>query len=127
MANEIRLIDRKDCPMRHPDNGNCTVAGGFCTAVNDPICEALHNAYDCGRRSIDPESLRAKGRWDWKHRHKGGFHKYTGVDEYGETHTITVDERFECDEPYCPECGKWNESIYLNYCPNCGADMRGGK
>lgn len=40
---------RKDCPMRH-ENGNCTVAGGFCTAVNDPICEALHNAYDFGHR-----------------------------------------------------------------------------
>ena len=43
---------RKDCPMRH-ENGNCTVAGGFCTAVNDPICEALHNAFDCGNRGID--------------------------------------------------------------------------
>ena len=41
---------RKDCPMRH-ENGNCTVAGGFCTAVNDPICEALHSAFDCGYRS----------------------------------------------------------------------------
>ena len=41
---------RKDCPMRH-ENGNCTVAGGFCTAVNNPICEALHNAFDCGYRS----------------------------------------------------------------------------
>ena len=41
---------RKGCPMRH-ENGNCTVAGGFCTAVNDPICEALHNAFDCGYRS----------------------------------------------------------------------------
>ena len=41
---------RKDCQMRH-ENGNCTVAGGFCTAVNNPICEALHNAFDCGYRS----------------------------------------------------------------------------
>lgn len=41
---------RKDCPMRH-ENGNCTVAGGFCTAVNNPICEALHNAFDCGHLS----------------------------------------------------------------------------
>ena len=41
---------RKDCPMRH-ENGNCTVAGGFCTAVNNPICEALHNAFNCGYRS----------------------------------------------------------------------------
>ena len=45
------MIDkRKDCQMRH-ENGNCTVAGGFCTAVNNPICEALHNAFDCGYRS----------------------------------------------------------------------------
>lgn len=73
--------------------------------------------------TIDPESLRPKGRWVWKHRHRGGFHKYTGKDAFGETHTITVDERFECDEPYCPKCGKWNESMYLNYCPNCGAKM----
>ena len=41
---------RKDCPMRH-ENGNCTVAGGFCTAVNDPVCEDLHNAFNCGYRS----------------------------------------------------------------------------
>lgn len=38
---------RKDCPMRHK-NGNCTPCGGFCTAVNDPICKGLHNAYDTG-------------------------------------------------------------------------------
>lgn len=42
--------NRENCPMRH-ENGNCTVAGGFCTAVNDPVCEALHNAFDCGHRS----------------------------------------------------------------------------
>lgn len=51
---------RKDCPMRH-ENGNCTVAGGFCTAVNDPICEALHNAFDCGYRS----ALRQQEPNDW--------------------------------------------------------------
>lgn len=33
--------------MRH-ENGNCTPVGGFCTAVNDPICEGLHSAYDAG-------------------------------------------------------------------------------
>ena len=42
----------KDCPMRH-ENGNCTVIGGFCTAVNDPICEGLHSAYDSGYRAAD--------------------------------------------------------------------------
>ena len=43
---------RKDCQMRH-ENGNCTVIGGFCTAVNDPICEGLHSAYDSGYRAAD--------------------------------------------------------------------------
>ena len=37
------------------------------------------------------------------------------------------------DDPYdprfiCSECGAWflveNSSGYMNYCPNCGADMR---
>ena len=41
---------RNDCQMRH-ENGNCTVIGGFCTAVNDPICEGLHSAYDSGYRA----------------------------------------------------------------------------
>lgn len=42
---------RKDCPMRHK-NGNCLPCGGFCTSVNDPICEALHSAYRDGVDSI---------------------------------------------------------------------------
>ena len=40
---------RKDCPMRH-ENGNCLPCGGFCTAVIDTICEAMHNAYLMGQR-----------------------------------------------------------------------------
>lgn len=63
------------------------------------------------------------GRWVYKHRHRGGFRRKTGVDDTGEPHTITVDERYETDDPYCSECGKLNESVWLNYCPNCGAKM----
>lgn len=67
----------------------------------------------------------AHGKWIYKHRHRGGFRTYEGYDEFGEKHRITVDERIEIDEPYCSVCGKLNESIYLNYCPNCGAKMEG--
>ena len=66
------------------------------------------------------------GRWVYKHRHRGGIHIYEGKDEMGETHRISVDERYEVDDPYCSECGKLNESVWLNYCPNCGAKMDGG-
>ena len=53
------FVDRDECPMRH-ENGNCTVTGGFCTAVNDPICEALHNAFYCGERSKLDEYKKAE-------------------------------------------------------------------
>lgn len=65
-----------------------------------------------------------RGKWVWRHRHRGGFRRVTGEDDFGVSHTITVDERYEIDDPYCPFCGKLNESINLNYCPNCGEDMR---
>ena len=56
---------RKDCPMRHK-NGNCLPAGGFCTAVNEPICEALHNAYYTGRCAADVvEVVRCKDCRGW--------------------------------------------------------------
>ena len=63
------------------------------------------------------------GRWVKKHRHRGGFHRYTGLDDFGEQHTITVDERCEYDDLYCSECGKQSADNFLNYCPNCGAKM----
>lgn len=68
-----------------------------------------------------------RGQWIWRHRHRGGFRRVTGEDDFGVRHTITVDERYQIDDPYCPFCGKLNESVFLNYCPNCGADMRDDK
>lgn len=65
------------------------------------------------------------GRWFYKHRHRGGIRIYEGKDEMGETRRISVDERYEIDDPYCSECGKLNESVWLNYCPHCGAKMDG--
>ena len=66
------------------------------------------------------------GRWIMKHKHRGGFRRYTGIDDMGEQHTIIVDERVEYDDRYCSECGKQSADNFLNYCPNCGAKMGGG-
>ena len=99
-------IERENCPMRH-ENGNCMPAGGFCTAVNDEICEALHNAYICGesdifkayRNDVMPVE---HGRW------------------------LTNEER---DEAWCSLCSVYCGNNYdaaieeTHYCPNCGAKM----
>lgn len=77
---------------------------------------------DAQKPSAQPEPK--KGRWIKKHRHYGGFRSYTGFDSFGELHTITVDERTEYDDLYCSECGARSADNFLNFCPNCGADMR---
>lgn len=61
--------------------------------------------------------------WIKKHRHRGGFRRYTGTDDMGEVHTITVDERAEYDDLYCSTCGKQSADNFLNFCPNCGSLM----
>ena len=77
---------------------------------------------------LPPADVRpvVRGRWEWKHRRRGGFRRVTGKDDFGILHTIKVDERYQIDDPYCPFCGKVNESVFLNFCPNCGAEMEGG-
>lgn len=63
-----------------------------------------------------------RGTWIWKHRHRGGVRYMTGEDQFGNVHTIQVNMTYECDDPYCSECGKLcDNSGSLNYCPNCGA------
>lgn len=53
-------MERKGpCPMRHA-NGNCLPCGGFCLAVNDEICTALHSAYQRGRTSALPPLRKKK-------------------------------------------------------------------
>lgn len=53
----LGIKKRGACPMRH-ENGNCLPAGGFCTAVNDCICEALHNAFNSGVAAFANELIR---------------------------------------------------------------------
>lgn len=92
----------------------------------DTALKQLRDDYGVGlgEKKDDVATVR-HGRWVMKHRHRGGFHRYTGIDDMGEQHTITVDERVEYDDRYCSECGKQSADNFLNYCPNCGAKMDG--
>ena len=65
------------------------------------------------------------GEWVYKNRHRKSYRRYTGVDDFGETHTITVLHETDGKEPYCPYCGAQAAESFQNYCPNCGAKMDG--
>lgn len=49
LINDKPESQRAHCPLRH-SNGNCLPCGGFCTAVNDDICNAIRQAYEQGVR-----------------------------------------------------------------------------
>lgn len=57
-----------------------------------------------------------------RHRVYNQSKQYTGKDEMGETHTITVWEQYEVDEPYCSRCGKLAGDTSQNYCCFCGSN-----
>lgn len=63
---------------------------------------------------------RMRGEWIMKHRHHGGFRRVTGMDDMGEQHTITIDERCEYNDRYCSRCGKQSPDNFLNFCGYCG-------
>ena len=68
--------------------GNCDPIGGFCTSVNESICEALHKV------------SRPQGKWIEMYRNGFGNMIYM--------------------------CSKCNfHTTKSNYCPNCGAQMKG--
>ncbi len=49
-------INCLQCKFRHPDNGNCTEVGGFCTAVQAAHCPLLRKYLDTG---LTPEKIKA--------------------------------------------------------------------
>ena len=87
---------------RHPEChmrtalGNCDPIGGFCTSVNEPICEALHKV------------SRPQGEW---------------IHDRLEADGAKLPELFLpiCQ---CSECSS-KYMCDTNYCPNCGARMEG--
>lgn len=69
----------------------------------DSTVQAQH-ALDMAIEALKNE--RPKGHWILKH--------------------IETAPKFVIERFYCSECGEWQIYGMPNYCPNCGADMRGG-
>ena len=92
---------------------------GFMMTHFDDYGEETHRALQEAIKALE----RSTGHWIMKHRTHNEVKHYTGQDEMGETHTISVLERYEVDEPYCSECGKLAGDTSQNYCCACGAKM----
>ena len=120
MASEVRLIDgnKAEAVLRN-------IADHLKEAGNTDLYPATYAAADVikQQRTINPESLRPKGRVVLKERHRGGFCKVRGLDEYGVEHTVMVDTRSYGKEPYCSECNAALAESFQIYCPRCGAKM----
>ena len=117
--------NRLHCPVRH-ESGNCTCAGGFCTAVPDPVCEAVRNAYDsgwtdCALKVRKEQRLKASPTIEAEPvRHGRWIKTENGMRENLNTRTVIP----VCVHD-CSICG-WhtgNQGQHFNYCPNCGAKM----
>lgn len=64
-----------------------------------------------------------KGEWIKRRKHRGGFRRVKGIDDIGEQHEVTIDERCEYDDLYCSNCGKQSPDNFINFCGYCGAPM----
>ena len=100
MSEQSNLKRHQHCPMR-THVGNCIIIGGFCTSIQEDICDALHKSFQMGTRSRAKE-----GEW-----------------------ILECDAEGEGDNLYrCSECGRncgCQEYDLPNFCYHCGADMRG--
>ena len=105
MASEVRLIDAnaliEDITAAEENAGmGAVVAGTLRRYVNR-------------RPTIDPETLRPKGRWI--------------MDKLEIGNPYDVNSTMVVDIGNCSCCDYRCEMLpIMNYCPNCGADMREG-
>lgn len=120
-----RPIDANDLARRireyMDDFPNATTRLATCRAILSMLGD--ENQTPTLRPITREQVEKMRGEWVAKHRHRGGFRRVTGVDDMGELHTITIDERCEYDDRYCSRCGKQSPDNFLNFCGYCGAPM----
>lgn len=105
-----------DIAMQYcPDDDGCSKADRDVRELLDEI-ETLPAA------DVQPVK---RGHWIWKERHRNSLRVVKGIDRYGKEGDLQIHEEYKEKVNYCSECGKQGDEVSLNFCPNCGADMRG--
>ena len=83
------------------------------------ICEKWHIGYETGDRFKGGCSA-----WDFGH----AMESLPSAEKTGEWAKICDDTRWwyvcdQCEEE--PLKNRWGQNVFSDFCPNCGADMRG--
>lgn len=114
MANEVRLIDANALIANKNLHINIGAGDNICIDIAD-IAKAP---------TIDPESLRPKGRWEHPNGHvaiNGFVCSECGQEEFS-YRAINPLPGGVC---LADENGNFYYPPKMNYCPNCGAKMEG--
>ena len=85
-----------------------------------PGKSVIRNAFTLALFALRPVSREQvekvwRGEWVKRHKHRGGFRRVKGLDDMGEQHEVTIDERCEYDDLYCSKCGKQSPDNFLNF------------
>ena len=96
---EVRLIDANE--VHRLIDKNLDINKGKGCSLSETLVREIVDSTP----TIDPESLRPHGKWEWLGPYRGNNEGYIGT---------------------CPVCKKRMRLFELNYCPNCGAKMEGG-
>ena len=85
-------------------------------------CQEAHRMALTALHPVSREQVEKvwRGEWVKRHKHRGGFCRVKGIDDMGEQHEVTIDERCEYDDLYCPKCGRQSPDNFLNFCGYCG-------
>ena len=77
--------------------------------------------------TIDAEPVR-HGHVVWKRQIRGGY-KYINVkcQNCGATEHVEIEHPLNTETPYCSECGKRLDDIFMECCPSCGTKMDGSE
>ena len=118
MTREEAIQNREDC-LKYLEGIGKKASPGCVEAMRWSV-KALKAFRPVSREQVEKVW---RGEWVKRHKHQGGFRRVKGIDDMGEQHEVTVNERCEYDDLYCSKCGKQSPDNFLNFCGYCGAPI----